>query len=77
MITEAIFNIIFSFLDVLVGFLPTFTFPVELLSDLTQAFSWASWVNYYIPLDTFWTCLVLIIATWVPVAVFRLFVDLL
>ena len=30
LITEAIFNIIFSFLDVLVGFLPTFTFPFDL-----------------------------------------------
>lgn len=77
MITEAIFNIIFSFLDVLVGFLPTFTFPVELVSGLSQAFSWASWVNYYVPVDTFITCLGFIVVTWAPVAVFRLFVDLL
>lgn len=76
MITEGILNVLFSFFNVLVTFLPSFTISADIASSVAQVLAWAGWVNYYIPLDMAWTAIGIVIASWIPSILTHLFLEL-
>lgn len=76
MITEAILNVVFSFFNILVGFFPTISLPADMISYMAQVFGWVGWVNYYIPLETVWSGILIVVATWFPSAIMHLFLSL-
>lgn len=76
MITEAILTVVFSFFNLLVSFLPSFSMPADMLSSLTQIFAWVAWTNYYIPLDIAVQGFGIVFATWIPAALTHLFISL-
>lgn len=77
LITEGVLSGIFDLLNILLLFLPSFSFPAELFSVFSQVGAWLSWVNYYIPLEAFWIGALAVFATWIPGALIRVFLDLL
>lgn len=76
MITEGILNVVFSFFNLLVEFLPQMVLPTDMVSYMSQIFAWVGWVNYYIPLDVVWQGILIVVATWFPSAVMHLLLSL-
>ena len=76
MITEAILNVVFSLFIGLFSLVPDLSMPADVLSALTQAFAWAGWVDYYIPMGTALTAILLVITSWAPAAVIHFILNL-
>jgi hypothetical protein len=46
-----------------INLLPSFTAPFDIIAGVANAVSWGAFLNYYIPVDTFFVCLTSIVAT--------------
>lgn len=63
MIIEAILNIVFGLLTVIINMFPSFNVPMDILGSVALVGSLLAEISYYFPVDTFITCVILYMLT--------------